>query len=118
MTQSFKSSLLSVLTKQICLFKNYMKLREYLIPFFIYMRYNNFMEVFVDNKTIELRKDEEFITLGTLLKIAGLIQTGGMAKVFLANNNVYVNGEAENRRGRKLYRGAEIRVANKTFSII
>ena len=82
------------------------------------MRYNNFMEVFVDNKTIELRKDEEFITLGTLLKIAGLIQTGGMAKVFLANNNVYVNGEAENRRGRKLYRGAEIRVANKTFSII
>ena len=76
------------------------------------------MEVFVDNKTIELHEGEEYITLGTLLKIEGLIQTGGMAKVFLANNNVYVNGEAENRRGRKLYRGAEIRVANKTFSII
>ena len=115
MTPSFKLLLLSVLTSQIWLFKNYIKLGEYLIPFFIYIRYNKFMEVFVDNKTIELRKDEEFITLGTLLKIAGLIQTGGMAKVFLANNNVYVNGEAENRRGRKLYRGAEIRVANKTF---
>ena len=76
------------------------------------------MEVFVDNKTIELHEGEEYITLGTLLTIAGIIQTGGMAKVFLANNVVYVNGEAENRRGRKLYRGAQIRVANKTFSII
>ena len=76
------------------------------------------MEVFVDNKTIELREGEEFITLGTMLKIAGIIQTGGMAKIFLADNIVYVNGEAENRRGRKLYRGAQIRVANKTFSII
>ena len=76
------------------------------------------MEVFVDNKTIELREGEEFITLGTMLKIAGIIQTGGMAKIFLADNVVYVNGEAENRRGRKLYRGAQIRVANKTFSII
>ena len=82
------------------------------------MRYNKFMEVFVDNKTIELHEGEEYITLGTLLKIAGIIQTGGMAKVFLADNVVYVNGEAENRRGRKLYRGAQIRVANKTFSII
>jgi len=72
----------------------------------------------VDNKTIELHEGEEYITLGTLLKIAGIIQTGGMAKVFLADNVVYVNGEAENRRGRKLYRGAQIRVANKTFSII
>ena len=76
------------------------------------------MEVFVDNKTIELRKDEEFITLGTLLKIAGLIQTGGMAKAFLAENTVYVNDEAENRRGRKLYRGMIVRVGNKTLSII
>ena len=72
----------------------------------------------MDNKTIELHEGEEYITLGTLLKIAGIIQTGGMAKVFLADNVVYVNGEAENRRGRKLYRGAQIRVANKTFSII
>ena len=72
----------------------------------------------MDNKTIELREGEEFITLGTMLKIAGIIQTGGMAKIFLADNVVYVNGEAENRRGRKLYRGAQIRVANKTFSII
>ena len=76
------------------------------------------MEVFVDNKTIELRADEEYITLGTALKIANIISTGGMAKAFLAENVVYVNGEAENRRGRKLYRGFEVRVLNKTLSII
>ena len=82
------------------------------------MRYNNFTEVFVDNKTAQIRDDEEYITLGTLLKIVGIIDTGGMAKVFLANNTVYVNGEEENRRGRKLYRGAVVRVGNKAFSII
>ena len=82
------------------------------------MRYNNFVEVFVDNKTIELRADEVYITLGTALKIANVISTGGMAKAFLAENIVYVNDEAENRRGRKLYRGMIVRVGNKTLSII
>ena len=76
------------------------------------------MEVFVDNKTVQLRDDEEYITLGTLLKIVGIIDTGGMAKFFLANNVVFVNDEAENRRGRKLYHGTSVRVGNKTFSII
>lgn len=69
-------------------------------------------------KNIQIRQDEEFITLGTLLKIAGIIDTGGMAKFFLAENTVYVNDEQENRRGRKLYRGAKIRVGNETFLII
>ncbi|MCQ2776131.1 MAG: RNA-binding S4 domain-containing protein [Bacilli bacterium] len=71
----------------------------------------------MNNKTITLRDDEEYITLGVMLKIAGLIDTGGMAKAFLANNVVYINDEADNRRGRKLYRGAVVRVGNKVFSI-
>ena len=68
-------------------------------------------------KEIELRKDEEYITLNVLLKITDLIPTGGMAKIFLAENDVYVNGEKENRRGRKLYRGDIIK-ANKAEFII
>lgn len=72
----------------------------------------------MSNKEIFLRSDEEYITLGTLLKISGIIDTGGQAKYFLAENIVYVNGEEENRRGRKLYRGMEVRVGNKTFSIV
>ena len=68
-------------------------------------------------KSIKLRKDEPFITLGILLKIAGIIDTGGQAKFFLAENTVLVNGEEENRRGRKLYHGDLIQVGKHAFSI-
>ena len=68
-------------------------------------------------KNIKLRKDEEYITLGVLLKIAGIIDTGGQAKYFLSENVVLVNGEEDNRRGRKLYRGDQIQVLNQTFLI-
>ena len=68
-------------------------------------------------KNIELRKDEEYITLGVLLKIAGIIDTGGQAKYFLSENVVLVNGEEDNRRGRKLYHGDQIQVLGQTFLI-
>ena len=68
-------------------------------------------------KSIKLRKDEPFITLGILLKIAGIIDTGGQAKYFLAENKVLVNGEEDNRRGRKLYHGDIIEVSNHRFTI-
>ena len=68
-------------------------------------------------KSIKLRKDEPFITLGVLLKIAGLIDTGGQAKWFLAENKVLVNGEEDNRRGRKLYHGDVVGVSNHLFTI-
>ena len=68
-------------------------------------------------RRVKIHEDEEFITLNVLLKITDLISTGGMAKIFLAENDVYVNGEKENRRGRKLYRGDIIK-ANKAEFII
>ena len=68
-------------------------------------------------KSIKLRKDEPFITLGILLKIAGIIDTGGQAKFFLSENTALVNGEEENRRGRKLYHGDNVQVQNQTFLI-
>ena len=68
-------------------------------------------------KSIKLRKDEDFITLGVLLKLAGIIDTGGQAKWFLNENAVLVNGDEENRRGRKLYHGDEILVKNLSFII-
>ena len=68
-------------------------------------------------REVKLREDEEYITLNVLLKIVDLIPTGGMAKIYLAENDVFVNGEKENRRGRKLYRG-DIVKANKTEFLI
>ncbi|WP_391118758.1 S4 domain-containing protein YaaA [Psychrobacillus sp. L3] len=50
----------------------------------------------------DIRFDTEFITLGQLLKMTDVISSGGMAKWFLSENIVYVNGEIDQRRGRKL----------------
>ena len=69
-------------------------------------------------KVIRLRPDEEYITLQSLLKVANVISTGGMAKMFLEENDVLVNGELERRRGRKLYSGDKIKFENKVFTIV
>jgi len=48
----------------------------------------------------QLRGDH--ITLDALLKAAGLADSGGAAKMLIADGQVRVNGEVELRRGRKL----------------
>ncbi len=50
----------------------------------------------------------EYITLGQMLKLADCISTGGQAKPFLSEVPIRVNGEPEQRRGRKLYTGDHI----------
>ena len=70
------------------------------------------------SKDIKLRKDEEFITLQSLLKVTNIISTGGMVKAFLAEEAVLVNDEPENRRGRKLYPGDVVQVLNQNFKIV
>lgn len=52
----------------------------------------------------------EYITLGQLLKLADCISTGGEAKFFLQETKVLVNGEPDNRRGRKLVPGDNVEV--------
>lgn len=59
----------------------------------------------------------DFVTLGQFLKLANLIQTGGEAKEFLSNHEILVNGELDNRRGRKLYDGMVVSLLNKKFVI-
>ena len=53
--------------------------------------YNKNMERFVENRKIKIREQDEYITLQNALKIENIIQTGGMAKLFLSENNVLVN---------------------------
>ena len=68
-------------------------------------------------KNINLRKDEQYITLQSLLQVGGVISTGGMAKIFLLENEVLVNGEKEDRRGRKLYSGDKVQVLKQSFLV-
>ncbi|MGX6962742.1 S4 domain-containing protein YaaA [Vagococcus xieshaowenii] len=52
--------------------------------------------------------DKEFITLGQFLKEVDEIPSGGMAKWYLQEHVVLVDGEVENRRGRKLRAGTMV----------
>ena len=59
----------------------------------------------------------EMIRLGELLKLAGVVGTGGEAKHLLASTEVRVNGELESRRGRQLRSGDEVLVGDEALRI-
>ncbi len=64
-----------------------------------------------------IRITTDYITLQQFMKLSGIAQTGGEAKILVKETEIFVNGEAENRRGRKLYPGDVIRVNGKMYVI-
>ncbi|PXW89818.1 S4 domain protein YaaA [Streptohalobacillus salinus] len=67
-------------------------------------------------ETIEIRT--EYITLGQFLKLANVVESGGMVKLFLSEYPVLVNQEQDQRRGRKLYPGDVIEIEEVgTFTV-
>ena len=73
--------------------------------------------LFMNKKITEIKIDSEFITLGQFLKFADIIQSGGEAKMFLSQNNVYVNKELDIGRGRKLRPGDSVVILGKEYMI-
>ncbi len=71
----------------------------------------------MNKKTEKITITSEFITLGQFLKYADVISTGGEAKLFLQENEVIINGENDNRRGRKLRDGDKVEILNKVYEI-
>lgn len=59
----------------------------------------------------------EFIKLDSLLKLAGLVETGGEAKLLIQNGQVQVNGEVCTMRGKKLRSGDTVTLDGKTVAI-
>lgn len=53
----------------------------------------------------EITIKDEYIKLGQAMKLAGLVSSGVEAKVLIQEGLVTVNGETDERRGRKLYPG-------------
>ncbi len=51
------------------------------------------------------------IRLDQFLKLKDLAGSGGEAKSLIQEGNVWVNGEVESRRGRKLHAGDQVKVA-------
>ena len=58
-----------------------------------------------------------YIELGKLLKLLGLISTGGSAEMFLDSNDVRVNNVIEKRRGKKLYLNDIVKIEKQDYKI-
>jgi RNA-binding S4 domain protein len=59
--------------------------------------------VHMETQKIEIRGD--FIKLDSLLKFAGLTETGGIAKDIILEGRIKYNGEVCLMRGKKVYKG-------------
>lgn len=60
---------------------------------------------------------DDYITLQQLLKACDVIASGGQIKSWLAENEVLVNSQPENRRGKKLRQGDVIEAAGVRIEI-
>ena len=68
-------------------------------------------------ETVKISIKEEFIRLDSALKLAGLVFTGGQAKIMIQNGEVKVNGEVCLMRGKKLRLGDTATVEGKSLII-
>lgn len=57
------------------------------------------------------------IRLGQLLKLAGVVDTGGEAKQVIQSGEVKVNGQVETKRGRQLVTGDEVQVGGQLLIV-
>lgn len=64
------------------------------------------------NRDFEYRGDH--ITLGQLLKAIDFVQMGGEVKHVLEVEQFFVNGDPENRRGKKLREGDVVTLPDRT----
>ncbi|HKV46126.1 MAG TPA: RNA-binding S4 domain-containing protein [bacterium] len=58
------------------------------------------------------------ITLGEVLKWAGIVSTGGQAKLLIRGGRVLVNGAIERRRGRRLMSGDRVVVGGQAYRVV
>ena len=59
----------------------------------------------------------DFIKLDAMLKFAGLVETGGEAKLLIQQGQVQVNGEVCTMRGKKLRGGDTVILAGRTVAV-
>lgn len=66
----------------------------------------------------EIKIKDEFIKLGQLLKLAGLVSSGIDAKIVITEGEVKYNGEIEIRRGKKVYPGDIVEFDGEKIKVI
>lgn len=60
----------------------------------------------------------DFIELNNLLKVTGLVDSGGLAKSLIGDGQVKVNGEVELRKRCKIYRGMVVEFGGQQVEVV
>ena len=71
----------------------------------------------VSEKDIPIPITTEYIKLESFLKLANAAESGGMAKNFIQNGEVAVNGEICTMRGKKLHVGDKVRFLGAVYEV-
>lgn len=66
-------------------------------------------------RTVEVRT--HFIRLDDLLKLSGVCESGGQAKVIIQSGRVKVNGRLCEERGKKLYDGDTVEIGSEVLRV-
>jgi ribosome-associated protein len=62
--------------------------------------------------------EDDFIELYKLIKILDLVDTGGQAKLLIANGHVFRNGAVETRKRAKIVKNDTITIGDVVITII
>lgn len=64
-----------------------------------------------------VRISSPYVTLGQFLKMTDWIESGGQAKYAVKELKISVNGEKEDRRGRKLFPNDTVVIEGKEYTL-
>ncbi|MBN1819564.1 MAG: RNA-binding S4 domain-containing protein [Prolixibacteraceae bacterium] len=67
---------------------------------------------------MDFKLKSEYIELISLLKVTGISETGGQAKLLVEEGQVFLNGKLEFRKRAKLRRGDIVKVFGQKISIL
>lgn len=71
----------------------------------------------LSESVIDVPIHTEFIKLQDFLKFCNAVESGGMAKSFILNEEVLVNGEVCTQRGKKLRPGDSVTFLSNTWRV-
>ena len=69
-------------------------------------------------KEIKVQIDTEYIKLDSLLKYAGVVETGGIGKEIIAEERIKFNGEVCTMRGKKVRKGDRVQIDEIASEIV
>lgn len=70
-----------------------------------------------ESRGFMVRISSPYVTLGQFLKMTDWIESGGQAKYAVKELKITVNGEKEDRRGRKLFPNDIVVIEGKEYTI-